>query len=212
MKKGRLITFEGGEGAGKTTQVALLEKCLRRQGLVVTVAREPGSTKIAEQIRRVVLNPENSKMSDLTEALLYQAARAQVYHEVVCPALARGEVVLMDRSSDSSLVYQGMVRGWGVKNIEELNRIATGGTLPDLTLLLDVPVVTGFRRIETEKLDRLEQAGRKFHQAVREGYLRLAARRGYGRIKIIDGTKSVEKVQAQVNQLVMAELGLELEN
>jgi dTMP kinase len=200
MKKdnGILITFEGGEGAGKTTQVAKLKKYLSHHHFQVTVAREPGSTKISEQIRTIVINPANTAITDLTETLLYQAARAQVYQEVVIPALKQGEIVLMDRSADSSIVYQGMVRGMGVTKIERLNRIATINTSPHLTFLLDVPVVTGFRRKQGATLDRLEQAGKKFHEAVRHGYLKLATRRGYDRIKIIDGRESVEKVHAQV--------------
>jgi dTMP kinase len=201
-KSGRLITFEGGEGAGKTTQVALLKGYLEERGLAVTVAREPGGTAIGEQIRGVLLNVENTAMAEMTEILLYQAARAQVYCEVVCPALARGEIVLMDRSAESSVVYQGMVRGLGVALIERLNRVAMGKVKPEITFLLDVPVVTGFRRKENEKLDRLEQESRKFHEAVRQGYLRLAKRRGYKRIKIIDGVASERRVHAKIVKIL----------
>jgi dTMP kinase len=207
MKKGKLITFEGGEGAGKTTQVKMLREYLGQQGQKVTLVREPGSTHVSEQIRAVLADPQNKDMADLTETLLYQAARAQVYQESVIPALKRGEMVLMDRSSDSSVVYQGMVRGMGVAMIERLNTIATGGVKPDLTLLLDVSVRVGFGRKAGEKLDRLEQEGRKFHEQVRQGYLKLAARRGYGRIKVIDGRGKVDEVHEQVLKYVEAVSG-----
>jgi dTMP kinase len=144
-------------------------------------------------------------MADLTEVLLYQAARAQVYFEQVIPALREGKVVLMDRSIDSSVVYQGMVRGIGVKMIEDLNKIATAGVKPDVTFLLDVPVKVGFGRKKGGQLDRLEQEGKKFHHQVRQGYLKLSRRRGYGRMKVIEATKTV----SLVHQEVISNLGLE---
>ena len=195
---GKLITFEGGEGAGKTTQVAWLQNFLEEKGKKVTIAREPGGTHVSEQIRQVLLDPKNQDIEDLTEVLLYQAARAQVYHELVRPALARGEIVLMDRSQDSSLVYQGVVRGMGVDLIAQLNQIATGNLQPDLTFLLDVPVAIGLQRKQEDEITRLELEGEAFHEKVRQGYLSLAQRPEFERIKIIDATKNEATVQAEI--------------
>ncbi|MBT7497746.1 dTMP kinase, partial [Candidatus Woesearchaeota archaeon] len=143
QKTGILISLEGGEGGGKTTQVNQLKKHLEDSGREVVPVREPGGTKISEQIREIVLSSKNEGITDTTEVLLFQAARAQIYRQVVIPALNAGKVVIMDRTRDSSVVYQGMVRGFGKELIEELNDISTKKIVPDLTLLLDVSVKTG---------------------------------------------------------------------
>src|SRR3989344_897117 len=140
---GFLITLEGGEGGGKTTQIVRLRERLAQIGKDVIVLREPGGTMISEQIREVLLSTKNVGMSFTAEVLLFQAARAQIYREIVLPSLAAGKVVLMDRSRDSSVVYQGVVRGFGRQLIDQLNDISTKNTLPNLTLLLDVSVVEG---------------------------------------------------------------------
>lgn len=200
-KRGALITFEGGEGAGKTTQVQLLfERCISEK-LPVVIAREPGSTQISEQIRQVILNPENKQMDALTELLLYEAARAQVYAQVVRPALAEGKIVLMDRSIDSSVVYQGMVRQMGVPLVRQLNKIATASTLPKLTFLLDLPVEVGFSRLCSRPLDRLEQEGRAFHQQVRDGYLKLLHTADKKRLVLLDAKQSLAQLSALVWQI-----------
>ncbi len=195
---GKLITFEGGEGAGKTTQVALLAEYLQKKGEKVVVAREPGGVEIAEQIRKILLDKKNVKMYKITEALLYQAARAQVYHELVRPALERGEIVLMDRSRDSSVVYQGIVRGLGVALIEKLNDISTEELTPNLTFLLDVPVEIGLHRKSDDEVNRLELEGKKFHEKVNKAYLKLHKLDGFGRIIKINAKNTVEKVFEQV--------------
>ena len=207
--QGYLISLEGGEGTGKTTQVVLLIKHLQHAGKKVVAVREPGGTVISEQIRDVVLSAKNTGMKDTTEVLLFQAARAQIYREVVIPALQDGKVVVMDRSRDSSVVYQGMVRGFGRELIDQLNSISTKHTIPNLTILLDAPVETGLkRRNGTPKVDRLDMQNGGFHQKVRDAYLELANENEGGRWEIIDADQPVEAVEEAVWQTVKEKLGL----
>lgn len=199
MKKGLLISFEGGEGAGKTHQSQVLEKKLKENGKEVVRLREPGGTFISEQIREVVLTTKNKNMNDRTEVLLFQAARAQIYGELVCPALSAGKIVLMDRTRDSSVVYQGIVRKIGVALIEQLNEISTHGTVPDLTLLLDVDPKIGLkRRAEAGDGNRFENENSSFHQQVRDAYLSLAHQNNGNRWVIIDAQKDFEQVSEQI--------------
>jgi dTMP kinase len=198
-KTGILISLEGGEGGGKTTQAVLLKEKLEEEGREVISVREPGGTVISEQIREVVLSSKNEGITDTTEVLLFQAARAQIYREVVVPALNKGKVVIMDRTRDSSVVYQGMVRGFGRKKIEELNDISTKKIVPNLTLLLDVSVKTGLaRRVDSGKMDRLDMEAKDFHQKVRDSYLTLAKEDKGDRWRIIDAEKDVEDVSKQI--------------
>lgn len=193
---GVLITLEGGEGGGKTTQIVRLRERLFEAGYDAVAVREPGGTVISEQIREVVLSSKNIGMAFTTEVLLFQAARAQIYREIVLPSLVAGKVVIMDRSRDSSVVYQGVVRGFGVDLIENLNNISTKHTVPDLTLLLDVEVETGLhRRASSEKMDRLDMEAKQFHVKVREAYLELAAADTTGRWRVIDANASLEDVE-----------------
>ncbi|MDR0463276.1 MAG: dTMP kinase [Pseudomonadales bacterium] len=192
--RGYLISFEGGEGAGKTSQVVILCKKLKKVGYDVVAVREPGGNKIAEQIREVVLDKENKAIMDRTELLLYMAARAQVYNDIVRPALEKGKIILMDRTRDSSVVYQGMMRGLGEKNVEWLNDFATDSVKPDLTFLLDVPVRIGLSRLEEEKMNRMDLISKKFHELVRKGYLDLAERNDGRRWQIVDGTLPMDEV------------------
>lgn len=202
-RKGLLITLEGGEGGGKTTQSYLLRTKLIEAGHDVVVLREPGGTQISEQIREVVLNKHNSAMAYTTEVLLFQAARAQIYREIVIPSLEANKTVLMDRSRDSSVVYQGMVRGFGKKMIEQLNDISTNQTLPDITILLDLPAEIGLdRRGKTEKMDRLDMEKVEFHQKVRQAYLELAEEDKSDRWAVIDASQPIEKVAAAIWQAV----------
>lgn len=143
--QGHLISFEGGEGAGKTVQIKRLRDRLYACGMDVVVLREPGGTTISEQIREVVLSAKNIGIAYTTEVLLFQAARAQLYREIILPSLQVGKVVLMDRTRDSSVVYQGKVRGFGEELIEQLNDISTENTYPDITFLLDVPPEIGIK-------------------------------------------------------------------
>ena len=218
MKKGFLITFEGGEGGGKTTQIVQLRERLTQAGKDVVVLREPGGTMISEQIREVLLSTKNVGMAFTTEVLLFQAARAQIYRELVLPSLAAGKVVLMDRSRDSSVVYQGMVRGFGIDLIDQLNGISTKNTYPDLTLLLDVEVEEGLdRRAATDKMDRLDLEAKDFHEKVRKAYLELAQsekkskKTDSNRWVVIDANQSLEKVAEEVWQTVSGVLKIKAE-
>ncbi|MDA1079945.1 MAG: dTMP kinase [bacterium] len=198
---GLLITLEGGEGGGKTTQIVRLRDKLTAMGKDVVALREPGGTTVSEQIREVVLSAKNAGMAYTTEVLLFQAARAQIYREIVLPSLAAGKVVLMDRSRDSSVVYQGMVRGFGKELIDQLNDISTKNTLPNLTLLLDVPVTEGLSRVaDAGNNNRMEMQGTAFHDKVREAYLQLAKEDTTGRWQIIDASASLEEVEAAIWQ------------
>lgn len=206
QRKGLLITLEGGEGVGKTTQVVRLKESLVQAGKDVVVLREPGGTTISEQIREVVLSNKNVGMAYTTEVLLFQAARAQIYREIVLPSLELGKVVVMDRSRDSSVVYQGMVRGFGVEIIEQLNDISTKKTYPNLTFLLDAPVDIGLgRRMNEGGADRIDYEDKDFHEKVRQAYLKVAHDdiQKYGshsRWQIIDASLNTEEVQKQLWQ------------
>ena len=173
--KGRFITFEGCEGSGKSTQIRLLSKRLKKQGISHIVTREPGGSDIAEQIRNIILNGKNIAMCDECEALLYAAARAQHLREVVQPALNRGTLVLCDRFVDSSLAYQGYARGLGLDFVREINSFAMRDFRPDVTLFLDISPRAAFERKHgADEDDRMEQLGMAFHQKVYEGYLKIA--------------------------------------
>ena len=202
-KYGYLITLEGGEGGGKTTQIVRLRDSLTKEGKDVVVLREPGGTVISEQIREVVLSAKNVGIAFTTEVLLFQAARAQIYRELVLPSLDAGKVVIIDRSRDSSVVYQGMVRGFGKDMIEKLNDVSTKNTYPDLTLLLDVDVETGLKRREDSgSVNRLDMEANDFHQQVREAYLKLAHSDTTGRWKIIDASKTINEVETAIWEVV----------
>ena len=206
-KKGMLISFEGMEGAGKTTQCDLLARVLMGEGKQVVVVREPGGVPIAEQIREVVLAPKNHAMGIAAEVLLFQAARAQLYEELVLPGIERGKFVLMDRTRDSSTVYQGMVREVGMERIEWLNDYATGETVPDLTFLLDLPAQLGMeRRMHDGKLDRIELEGVGLQEKVCAAYLGFARADKAGRWVIVDGTKSIEEVSELVRDKLLGYL------
>ena len=174
---GRFITFEGPEGSGKSTQIRLLAAALEAQGLRVLTTREPGGTCIGDAVRSILLNAHNTTMSPRTEALLFNAARAQLVDEVIRPALDAGLLVLCDRYADSTLAYQGYGRGQSLEPLRLLGRYATDGLTPDLTFYLDIDPVEGLRRKQTgaaEEWNRMEQQQLAFHRAVREGYLALA--------------------------------------
>jgi len=202
---GLFITFEGVEGAGKTTQMDLVEARLKAAGLPVFRTREPGGTVIGEQIRSVLLARQSAGMDPLAELFLIEAARAQLVAERIRPEIEAGSVVLCDRFTDATLAYQGYGRGMDVALIEELNEAATAGLRPDLTLLLDCPTETGLERIRRRLSgtsreggpDRMEAESRGFHERVRQGYLRLAAADPV-RIRVVDGVGRVEEVQERV--------------
>ena len=202
---GLFITFEGGDGSGKSTQVARLAERLRAHGHVVVASREPGGTPIAEKIREVLLDPANHEMGNRTEALLFAAGRAEHVHHLIRPALDRGEIVISDRYMDSSIVYQGMGRGLGAQDVMGLNMWATGNLKPDLTIVLDVDAGFGLDRIGEK--DRIEQASRELHDRVRQGYLQLAAAEPE-RYLVVNAQQDVDaiatEVFARVEQLLQA--------
>ena len=194
---GLFITLEGPEGAGKTTQLARLEARLRETGRRVTVTREPGGTPLGMRVREVVLDPA-LEMGPLSEFLLYSASRAQLVHDVLRPALERGDVVLCDRYFDSSLAYQGAGRGLPLPLLRGLTREVTGGLTPDLTLLLDLDPAVGLQRAALRgQPDRLEKADLAFHQRVRAGFLELAQAEAE-RFAVVDAAQSADAVAAQL--------------
>ncbi|MBI1894296.1 MAG: dTMP kinase [Candidatus Rokubacteria bacterium] len=199
--RGCFITFEGVEGAGKTTHVRLLAEWLRQQHLGVVESREPDGTPLGEAILSI-FHIEGVAISPLTELFLFEAARHQHLTELIEPALARGQVVLCDRFADSTLAYQGYGRGLDLEEVDKLNHWATLGMRPDLTILLDLEIPAAFERIRGRPLDRFEQAGLEFHERVRKGYLEIAAREP-GRILPLAADRPVEAVQAEIRDRVM---------
>ena len=178
VKKGIFITFEGVEGAGKTTQITRLVSDLKNRGHAVILTREPGGTLISEEIRKILLDSSHGCMTAEAELLLYAAARAQHVEELISPALAQGRTVISDRFGDATVAYQGHGRGLDLALIQRLNRIATAGLVPDLTFVLDLPVQIGLARVRRRQstLDRVELEDISFHQRVRDGYLTIANR------------------------------------
>lgn len=203
MKKGYIVSFEGGEGAGKTTILELLVDLLKKEKIDYITTREPGGVNISEQIREVILDKNNTEMDGRTEALLFAAARRQHLVQKVLPALEKGKVVIFDRYVDSSLVYQGYVRGISIDEVFELNQFAIDGLLPDLTLYFDLDPKIGLSRINTDddrEVNRLDLENFSFHEKVREGYLQLNDR--FDRFEVIDASQSIENVFKQVTTLL----------
>jgi dTMP kinase len=203
--QGLFITFEGPDGAGKTTILKRLGIELEQKGLDIVMTREPGGINIAEQIREVILNKNNTEMDARTEALLYAAARRQHLVERVLPALDRGAIVLCDRFIDSSLAYQGYAREIGVDEVFSINEFAIKGVMPDLTIYFDIPVEIGLKRIEennTREVNRLDLEALEFHLKVREGF-QFLIKKFPKRIYEIDASKSLEAVY----QLVADKVG-----
>jgi dTMP kinase len=206
-KRGLFITFEGPEGSGKSTQLRRLAARLRTDGRQVLETAEPGGTAIGMQIRRVLLDAKNHELRPTTELLLMFAARAQNVDELILPALSRGEIVLCDRFTDSSLVYQGAARGLGAEVVYEVDRIACRGLVPDLTIVVDIATKLGLERARTRNQNtqdvetRLDEQTVDFHRKVRDAYLQLAADEP-NRVKLIDGSGSEESVEKDVWSVV----------
>lgn len=202
------ITFEGGEGSGKSTVLKLVSESLKDKGYKVICTREPGGIEIAEQIRNVILDKKNTKMDAKTEALLYAAARRQHLVEKVIPELKKGSIVLCDRFIDSSLTYQGYARGLGMEEVFSINQFAIEGYMPDLTLFLDVSPETGLSRIQKDgerEVNRLDLESIEFHSKVREGYHALLEQFPE-RIKIVNAEKDIETVLSDVLKEVLTYL------
>ncbi len=206
LAHGLFITFEGGEGSGKTTQIARLAQSLDDAGVVHTSLREPGGTRVAERVRELLLDPENS-LDPWAELFLYEASRAELVSERIEPALERGEVVLCDRFTDSTLAYQGWGRGVEAEAVRQVNSLAAHGLIPDLTLLIDVDPAEGLARATLEGADRLEAEDLAFHSRVRDGFLAIASLEPE-RFVIIDGMRSEDKVFSDVVRVVRRLRGL----
>ncbi len=206
MEKGLFITLEGTDGAGKSTQMKYLKAFFEQKGYGVLLTREPGGTPIGEKIRELILDNAHQEMGDKSEALLYAAARAQHVEEVILPGLKEGKVVLCDRFVDSSIVYQGEARNIGTQSIEAINRFATGGLTPDLTLWFDLPPEEGLRRVASAgKADRLEKEALQFHQRVYQGYQSLKNKYPH-RIKAVDGRKTIDEMRREIQGIVIKKL------
>ena len=189
------ITFEGGEGTGKTTQINILKKYLEDQGLEVIITREPGGVISAENIRAVIFDNE---IDPITETMLYAAARREHYIKKIKPALDAGKIVICDRFIDSSIVYQGIVRGVGVDLVENINKYAINNVEPDLTIFFDLDPETGLKRVSlrNEQMNRFDKESFDFHLKVRKGYKLLSKTRN--RFVLIDASKSIEDVTKQI--------------
>ena len=198
---GKLISFEGSEGSGKSTQIALLAAHFQKAGRDVISTREPGGTEIGEQIRNIIVhNSKGDEMCAETELLLFSAARAQLVREVIVPALVRGTIVLSDRYLDSSTVYQGIGRNLAADPVAQINRFAVGNVMPDITLVIDVPTEVSLSRIHqraSDLPDRMERENSEFYPKIREGYLVLA--KGMSdRFVVIDGTQTQEAIAKKI--------------
>ena len=202
MKQPRFITLEGTEGAGKSTALSAMADYLRSSGIDLIVTREPGGTPLGEQLRGLLLDPDTGELAVESELLMMFAARAQHLHQVIRPALGKGQWVLCDRFTDASFAYQGGGRGLPFERIKQLENWLHGDLQPDLTLLFDLPVELGLQRAaKRNQPDRFEREQATFFTAVRDGYYRRL-QSSAGRIRVIDATQSVEQVQQQVNQLL----------
>jgi dTMP kinase len=199
-RRGLLIAFEGGEGAGKTTQARLLAIWLREQGYDVVATHEPGATKVGMRLRALLLDTAHTGLSPRAETLMYAADRAEHVDTVIAPALERGAVVVTDRFTDSSLAYQGRGRNQAIGEVAELNRWATGGLRPDLTVLLDLPPVAGLAR-RAPSADRLEAEPAEFHQRVREGFL-AQAKQEPGRYLVLDATRPPDQLSREIRDRI----------
>jgi len=199
LTRGILITFEGPEGSGKSTQIRLLCKYLRRRHLKVLHLREPGGTVIGEKIRNILLDPKNKNMDSLCEMLLYQAARAQLVREKVLSALKKERIVVLDRFLDATISYQGYGAGLDMKIVKQIGRLVTLGIQPDLTILLDISAKEGLRRAGCR--DRIERKSLQFHRRVRRGYLKLAGQNPR-RIKIVPLAREINQTQAAIRDIV----------
>lgn len=205
MEKGSFISFEGGEGAGKTTVIQETKNYLEWLGVPCIVTREPGGISIAEKIRAVILDVNHTTMDERTEALLYAAARRQHLVEKVIPALNKGVTVLCDRFVDSSLAYQGHARGLGIGNVFDINQFAIYDCMPDLTLWLDIDPKVGMERIQRNsqrEVNRLDLEVMEFHEKVREGYS-LLYKRYPERIKRVNAEQTPENVAADVRAILV---------
>lgn len=206
MDKGFFITFEGPDGAGKSTQIDRLKLFFTERDLDVLYTREPGGTDIGEKIRKLILDKENIEMEPVTEAFLYASARAQLVRQVLKPAIKEGKIIVCDRYMDSSTAYQGYARGLG-DAVAEINKHAIDGLLPDLTFLFILDPEIGKSRIAVESYDRLESQNFEFHRKVAEGYIEIA-KNNDKRFVIIDATKTPDEIWNEIRGVLVDKLGI----
>jgi len=207
----RFISFEGGDGAGKSTQILALEGYLKAKGRSCLLTREPGGTSLGKLIRKVLLEVTDREIASSTELFLYLADRAQHVNEVIRPALAAGQIVLCDRFTDSTLAYQGYGRGIDLKLLAKVNGVADAGVRPDLTFLLDCPVAVGLARTSRRHVfgrpgqDRFEGESLEFHEKVRAGFLSMAAAEP-ARFRVIDSSRPKDQVAGEIRRIVDREI------
>lgn len=208
----RFVSFEGGDGTGKTTQIHALENYLIQQGRSCVVTREPGGTSLGKLIRQVLLEVSDHEIAPSTELFLYLADRAQHVNEIIRPALAAGKIVLCDRFTDSTLAYQGYGRGIDLKLLEQFNNVADGAVRPDLTFLLDCPVTVGLGRTNQRpsvegqpREDRFERETINFHEKIRAGFLAMA-RAEPARFRVIDTTRAAAEVRREIQRIADREI------
>ncbi len=211
MQKGRFITLEGGEGAGKSTQLSNLADALKSGGINVLTTREPGGAPGAEEIRELLVNGETERWSPMAEVLLHTAARAEHLAKTVWPALEKGAWVISDRFADSTTAYQGFGHGIDLETLDALYKTAFGDFKPDLTLIFDLPVEVGLERAGSRQggEDRYERMGTEFHQRLRDGFLNIAAQEP-DRCAVIDATANIETVTQAISKIVSDRLGVQL--
>ena len=203
--KGKLITLEGTEGSGKSLQTKYLKEHLKNLGLKVMVTREPGSSKIGKSIRRMLLDPKNKSLCDEAELFLYLADRAQHVREIIKPYLEKGHIVICDRFMDATLAYQGYGRKLPLKLVREMNKLATGGIRPDLTIIFDIPVKIGLRRaarVGPWKGDRIEREKLKFHKDVRSGYMAIAKKEPK-RVKVVKVNAKPKDIHNKIKMILL---------
>ena len=197
--QGLFITFEGIEGCGKSTQAKLLHEYLVSKGLPCILTKEPGGTRLMQRVRELLLDAKTKGLDARAELFLYLADRAQHVKEIIKPALLAGKIVISDRYGDATIAYQGAGRNLPLQEVKHLNKIATGGLIPDITIIIDMPVIDALERIKSR--DRMERESVDFHKRVRAQYLELA-RLEPERIKVLDGTKSIDEIHTEVKKYV----------
>ena len=209
MIAGKLITFEGIDGSGKSTQIQLLEAEFEKSGISYKTFREPGGTKLSEKIRTILLDKENIELYSNAESLLFAAARAQLTAEQIKPAITKGEFVICDRFTDSTIAYQGYGRGLNINNLELINTIATDGLIPDITFILDIDPQKATERLKTVNPDRMEAAGIDFFKKIRQGYCQIREQ-NQSRCIVINGEKPQKDISKEIHHIIMKRFKKEL--
>ena len=199
---GSLITFEGIDGSGKSTQIQMLEHEFNKLGVKYKTFREPGGTELSEKIRAILLDKENIELISTAESFLFAAARAQLTAEQIKPAIEKGEFVICDRFTDSTIAYQGYGRGLDIKQLEEINYIATAGLTPDITFILDISPESAAVRMEAEASDRMEETGVDFYRRIRGGYRQIKDQNP-NRYRLINGEQSPENVFKEIKEIII---------